>query len=68
MKDEIQSLIANGTFVEVPLPGGRKAIKFKWVFKRQTNPDGSLDKYKARVVAKGFSQGYGTTTRRLSVL
>ncbi|KAI9921722.1 hypothetical protein PsorP6_000282 [Peronosclerospora sorghi] len=48
-----------GTFVEVPLPPGRKAVKSKWVFKKKTLADGSLDKYKARVVAKGFSQRYG---------
>ncbi|KAI9918764.1 hypothetical protein PsorP6_012192 [Peronosclerospora sorghi] len=48
-----------GTFVEVPLPPRRKAVKSKWVFKKKTLADGSLDKYKARVVAKGFSQRYG---------
>ncbi|KAI9909718.1 hypothetical protein PsorP6_015133 [Peronosclerospora sorghi] len=48
-----------GTFVEVPLPPGRKAVKSKWVFKKKTLADGSLDKYKARVVAKGFMQSYG---------
>jgi hypothetical protein len=59
MDEEISSLVSNGTFVEVPLPAGRTAIKSKWVFKKKTNPDGSLDKYKARVVAKGFSQRFG---------
>lgn len=59
MEAEIESLIANGTFVEAPLPPGRKAVKSKWVFKRKTHADGSLDKFKARVVAKGFSQRYG---------
>ncbi|KAI9921649.1 hypothetical protein PsorP6_000110 [Peronosclerospora sorghi] len=48
-----------GTFVEVPLPPGHKAVKSKWVFKKKTLADGSLDKYKARVVAKGFNQRYG---------
>ncbi|KAI9917229.1 hypothetical protein PsorP6_012412 [Peronosclerospora sorghi] len=48
-----------GTFVEVPLPPGRKAVKYKWVFKKKTLADGSLDKYKARVVSKGFSKRYG---------
>ncbi|KAI9912113.1 hypothetical protein PsorP6_008981 [Peronosclerospora sorghi] len=48
-----------GTFVEVPLPPGRKAVKSKWVFKKKTLADGSLNKYKARVVAKGFIQRYG---------
>ncbi|KAI9895461.1 hypothetical protein PsorP6_019358 [Peronosclerospora sorghi] len=48
-----------GTFIEVPLPSGRKAVKSKWVFKKKTLADGSLDNSKARVVAKGFSHPYG---------
>ncbi|KAE8902155.1 hypothetical protein PF007_g908 [Phytophthora fragariae] len=56
--DEITSLLENYTFVEVPLPPGRSAIKSKWVFKKKLHADGSLDKYKAHVVAKGFSQWY----------
>ncbi|KAI9915093.1 hypothetical protein PsorP6_006933 [Peronosclerospora sorghi] len=43
-----------GTLVEDPLPPGRKAVKSKWVFKKKTLADVSVDKYKARVVAKGF--------------
>ncbi|KAE9040228.1 hypothetical protein PR001_g7174 [Phytophthora rubi] len=58
MIDEITSLLENNTFVEVPLPPGRSAIKSKWVFKKKLHADGSLDKYKAHVVAKGFSQWY----------
>ncbi|GMF20633.1 unnamed protein product [Phytophthora fragariaefolia] len=71
MEDEIKSLIRNGTFVEVLLHAGRKSIKSKWVFKKKTNADGSLDKYKARVVAKGFNQRFGddyTETFSLVVL
>ncbi|OWZ19073.1 Retroelement pol Polyprotein [Phytophthora megakarya] len=59
MHDEFRSLVENETFVEVPLLPGRSAIKSKWVFKKKMNADGSLDKYKTRVVAKGFSQRYG---------
>ncbi|GMF20131.1 unnamed protein product [Phytophthora fragariaefolia] len=59
MDDEIKSLLENGTFEVVPLPPGRSAVKSKWVFKKKTLADGSLDKYKARIVAKGYSQKYG---------
>ena len=31
----------------------------KWVFKKKLNPDGFVQKYKARLVAQGFSQVYG---------
>ncbi|OWZ09396.1 polyprotein [Phytophthora megakarya] len=59
MDDEIRSLLEKGTFEVVPLPPGRSAIKSKWVFKKKTLADGSLDKYKARIVAKGYSQRFG---------
>jgi len=51
-----QFLHANGTWEIVPLPKDRQAIGSKWVFKVKRNSDGSVEKYKARVVAKGFSQ------------
>ena len=41
------------------LPAGRTAIPCKWVFKRKLNADGSLDRYSARLVLKGFRQRYG---------
>jgi Reverse transcriptase (RNA-dependent DNA polymerase)/gag-polypeptide of LTR copia-type/GAG-pre-integrase domain/Integrase core domain len=58
-EEEINSLNANGTWDIVPLPPDRKAIGSKWVFKVKRNADGSVERYKARVVAKGFSQRPG---------
>ena len=57
--DEIQSLIENGTFELVELPPGRKAIGSRWVFKVKKNADGSIERYKGRLVAQGFSQRPG---------
>ena len=57
--DEIQSLVDNGTFELVKLPPGHKAIGSRWVFKVKRNADGSVERYKGRVVAKGFSQRPG---------
>jgi hypothetical protein len=57
--DEIQSLIENGTFELVRLPPGRKPIGSRWVFKVKRNADGSIERYKARVVAQGFAQRPG---------
>lgn len=47
------------TWILVPLPKDRKAISCKWVYKTKTNADGSLDKYKARLVARGYTQRKG---------
>src|SRR6266516_3232686 len=57
--DEIQSLIENGTFELVQLPPGRKAIGSRWVFRVKRNADGSIERYKARLVAEGFAQRPG---------
>jgi hypothetical protein len=57
--DEIQSLVDNGTFELVQLPPGRKAIGSRWVFQLKRNPDGSVERYKARLVAQGFAQRPG---------
>ena len=40
----------------VPLPAGKKAIPSKWVFTLKERLDGSVERYKARIVAKGFQQ------------
>jgi len=57
--DEINSLVANGTWEIVKLPPGKKAIGSGWVFKVKKREDGSIERYKARVVAKGCSQRPG---------
>ena len=59
MKLEYNSLLTNNTWSLVELPIGRKAIKCKWVYTIKLDSNGNLDKYKARFVAKGFTQKYG---------
>lgn len=59
INSEINSLEENETWELVELPKGRKAIPCKWLFKIKTNADGTLDKYKARLVIKGYSQKEG---------
>jgi transposase InsO family protein len=51
--------LENGTWEIVELPDGQKAIGSKWVYKKKYNADGTLERYKARVVAKGFNQRPG---------
>ena len=56
MSDEVVALKANETWTLVDRPPKRNVIPGKWVFKVKLAADGSLDKYKARYVAKGFKQ------------
>lgn len=56
---EFAVLEANKTWDLVPLPKGKKAISSKWVFKIKHNSDGSIKRYKARLVVKGFTQKAG---------
>jgi hypothetical protein len=41
------------------MPKGENQIKCKWAFKRKLKVDGSIDRYKARFLAKGYSQVHG---------
>jgi hypothetical protein len=59
IQEELTSLNANGTWQLTVLPEGRKAVTSKWVFKIKRHLDGSIDRFKARLVARGFTQQYG---------
>ncbi|CAL1391452.1 unnamed protein product [Linum trigynum] len=59
MKEEIRALIENETWEIVPKPMNAQPISCKWIYKVKTRPDGSVKRYKARLVARGFSQQYG---------
>ena len=49
------SLKRNDTWDLVPYPEGKKLVGCKWVFKRKMGSNGSIEKYKAHLVAKGYS-------------
>lgn len=59
MQQEYDALISQITWDLVPLPSNRKTVGCKWVFRVKENVDGSINKYKARFVAKGFHQVHG---------
>ncbi len=59
MEAEMKSLEDNSVWTLVNLPSGCKTVGSKWVFKQKTGPDGSVERFKARLVAQGYNQQYG---------
>eukprot|EP00253_Pinus_taeda_P010980 PITA_10980 len=59
MNEDYHSLSAYDTWDLVPLPKGRRFVRCKWVYRTKFGPNEKVDKHKARVVAKGFSQVEG---------
>jgi hypothetical protein len=59
VNSEIESILQNHTWELVDLPPGCKPLGYKWIFKRKMKADGSIDKYKARLVVKGYKQKEG---------
>ncbi|KAL0386489.1 UNVERIFIED_CONTAM: Retrovirus-related Pol polyprotein from transposon TNT 1-94 [Sesamum latifolium] len=59
MKEEMSSMAKNNVWELVDLPAGRKTIGSKWVLKVKRKADGSIDKFKARLVTKGYTQREG---------
>ena len=59
MDRELTTLERAGTWVTVPRPTDKNIVGSKWVFCIKRKADGSVDKYKARLVARGFTQIYG---------
>lgn len=59
MQEEISSLEKNKTWTLVDRPKGKNIVSCKWVFKTKKDLSGNISKYKARLVARGFSQKYG---------
>ena len=59
MNEEIKSMKDNDVWDPVPLPEGVKIIDCKWIFKTKRDSMGNVEKYKIRLVAKGFTQKEG---------
>lgn len=59
MNSEIESIKENNVWELVELPEGKRIVGSKWVFKRKIGANGVVERYKARLVAQGFSQRSG---------
>lgn len=59
MQEEYNALRLNQTWNLLPSPPGVNIVIGKWVFRHKLRPDGSLDRYKARWVLRGFTQRPG---------
>jgi hypothetical protein len=59
IQKETAALVANKTWIPTVPPKGANLVSSKWVFDVKYNTDRSVNKFKARLVARGFSQKYG---------
>ncbi|GKV41340.1 hypothetical protein SLEP1_g48885 [Rubroshorea leprosula] len=59
MDEEMNAIKKNDTWELVTLPQGHAAIGVKWVFKEKKNSKGEVERYKARLMAKGYKQQHG---------
>ena len=63
IQEEMSALRKNRTWEIVNKPEGKTTVGCKWVFTIKYKADGSIERYKTRLVAKGFTQTYGASTR-----
>ena len=59
MQDVMDALHVNHTWTLVPKTSDMNLVNSKWIFKVKTHSDSTIDRYKASLVAKGFTQLLG---------
>ncbi|KAM2165513.1 hypothetical protein ACFX1R_039652 [Malus domestica] len=59
MNEELRSLKKNATWELLDLLAGKKPVGCKWVYTVKYKADGTVDQFKARLVANGYTQKYG---------
>ena len=55
MRAKMEALEKNGTWDVVKLPREKSPVRYKWVFTLKYKVNGSLERYKARLIAKGYT-------------
>ena len=55
MMEEYQSIMKNDVWEVVPKLEGKSVVSSKWIYKIKHTTDGSIENYKAKFVARGFS-------------
>ena len=59
MNEELKSMAHNGVWDLIKLPNSCKLVSYKWVFKTKRDAKGNIKRFKARLMAKGFTQKEG---------
>ncbi|GJU80744.1 zinc finger, CCHC-type containing protein [Tanacetum coccineum] len=59
INDEMDSIMGNNTWVLTNLPLSCRPLDYKWIFKRKLKVDGTVEKFKARLVIQGFKKKSG---------
>jgi hypothetical protein len=59
MEDEMRSMSSIDVWDLEEIPKGAKTVGYKWVYKTKYDSNGNVEKYKARLVEKGFTQREG---------
>ncbi|RVX07465.1 Retrovirus-related Pol polyprotein from transposon RE1 [Vitis vinifera] len=59
MNEEMKSLQKNETWELVECPPGKKPVGCRWIYTVKYKADGSIERFKARLIAKGYTQTYG---------
>jgi histone deacetylase 1/2 len=68
MDEKMATLDANATWELVVWPKDNNSIGCKWVYKVKHNEDGSMKRYKTRLVTKDYAQTYGIDYEEIYIL